>query len=201
LLDLKEPVSKKGVRSILAMFRFYCHLIPRFSEICLPLTDLTGKNKPKDVVLSEEARNAFLLLKKSLIDSTGVYSTRYDRKFIVTCDASDRSIAGCLSQLGDDGLERPIAFVSAKLNDTQSRWSTIEKESYACLYALKCFDVYIFGSEIELITDHNPLTYLVNCTPRSSKLERWILGLQRWSLVIKHRAGKQNVVADCLSRY
>jgi hypothetical protein len=183
------------------MFRFYSHVIPRFSEICLPLTDLTGKSKPKDLQFNETEREAFCKLKQALIDSTGVYAPDYSKRFIIACDASERAVAASLSQIDETGLERPIAFASAKLNPTQSRWSAIERESYSCLFALKTFDVYIFGSEVDLITDHNPLTYLVNCTPKSPKLERWILGLQRWSLNIQHRAGKDNVVADCLSRY
>lgn len=201
LENLPEPVTKKGVRSILAMFRFYCHLIPRFSEICLPLSDLTAKSKPKDVKFNVEQRQAFQRLKDVLVEKAKVYAPDYSKRFIIACDASDKAVAACLSQLDDNGLERPIAFASCKLNATQQKWSTIEKESFACLYALKAFEVYTFGSEIDLITDHNPLTYLVNCTPKSPKLERWILGLQRWSLDIKHRAGKLNVVADCLSRY
>ena len=69
------------------------------------------------------------------------------------------------------------------------------------LYALKAFYIYVYGYEIDLITDSNLLMYLAKCSPRSPKLERWILGLQRWDLNIKHRAGKLNVVPDCLSRY
>ena len=201
LVDLEEPRTKKGVRSILAMFRFYCHLIPRFSEICIPLSDLTMKQAPNEVIFGEREKAAFQRLKQSLIDSTGIYSPDYSKKFIVTCDASEKAIAGCLSQIGDDGLEHPIAFTSSKLDPCKSRWSCIEREAYACLHSLKVFDFFIYGSEVLLITDHNPLIYLAQCTPRSPRLERWILGLQRWTLNIEHRAGLSNVVVDALSRY
>jgi hypothetical protein len=147
LLDLQEPNTKKKVRSVLAMFRFYSHVIPRFSEICLPLTDLTGKSQPKDLQFNETEREAFCKLKQALIDSTGVYAPDYSKRFIIACDASERAVAASLSQIHETGLERPIAFASAKLNPTQSRWSAIERESYSCLFALKTFDVYIFGSK------------------------------------------------------
>jgi hypothetical protein len=200
LVDLAEPRTKKGVRSILAMFRFYCHLIPRFSEICIPLSDLTQKNASNDVKFGDVEREAFQRLKQSLIESTGIYSPDYSKGFIVTCDASEKAIAGCLSQIGDDGLDHPVAFTSSKLDPIKSRWSCIEREAYACLHALKIFDFFIYGSPVTLITDHNPLIFLTSCTPKSPKLERWILGLQRWDLEIKHTAGKSNVIADCLSR-
>jgi len=201
LVDLNEPRTKKGVRSILAMFRFYCHLIPRFSEICIPLSDLTVKSASNDVIFGELEKQAFQKLKQALIDSTGIYSPDYSKPFIVTCDASEQAIAGCLSQIDDAGLEHPIAFTSSKLDSCKRNWSSIERESYACLHSLKVFDFFIYGSEVTLVTDHNPLIYLANCTPKSPKLERWILGLQRWALTIKHRKGICNVVADCLSRY
>jgi hypothetical protein len=153
------------------------------------------------VCLNDVERAAFNKLKQALISAVGVYTPDYSKRFIISCDASDRAVAGCLSQIDSTGVERPIAFISAKLNPTQSKWSTIEKESYACLYALKSFDMYVYGAEIDLITDNNPLVYLAKCSPRSPKLERWILGLQRWNLSIQHRAGKLNVVPDCLSRY
>ena len=198
---MEEPRTKKGVRSILAMFRFYCHLIPRFSEICIPLSDLTLKNASNDVVFGYLEKQAFQKLKQSLIDSTGIYSPDYSKKFIVTCDASEKAIAGCLSQIDDEGVEHPVAFTSSKLDPCKSRWSSIEREAYACVHALKVFYFFIYGSEVILVTYHNPLIYLANCTPKSPKLERWIHGLQRWTLTIQHKAGSANLVADCLSRY
>ncbi|GFV76440.1 hypothetical protein TNCV_4546641 [Trichonephila clavipes] len=47
----------------------------------------------------------------------------------------------------------PIAFFSKKLTETQTRWATIEREAYAVIEALKRFDSWIFGAEIEL---HRP---------------------------------------------
>ena len=61
----------------------------------------------------ELEKEAFQKLKQSLIDSTGIYSPDYTKKFIVTCDASEKAIAGCLSQMDDQGIEHPVAFTSS----------------------------------------------------------------------------------------
>jgi hypothetical protein len=71
-------------------------------------------------------------------------------------------------QNDDSGSERPVAYASAKLTDVQRRWSVIEKEAYAVIFALQRFDVMVFGNPITLYTDHNPLQFLVSSVPRST---------------------------------
>ena len=72
----------------------------------------------------------------------------------------------------------PIAFASTKLNATQSAWSTIKREAYAAWMALQKYRNWIFGSEVTVHSDHNPLLYLTESVPKSAKLMRWALALQ-----------------------
>ncbi|GBM60985.1 hypothetical protein AVEN_264330-1 [Araneus ventricosus] len=106
----------------------------------------------------------------------------------------------CLTQKDEKGNYRPIAFVSQKFNKTQRNWATIEKEAYAILFGFKKFDKWLHGTIVEIVTDHNPLKYLIEKTPKSPKLTRWALALQRWSYKITHRPGILNQDADALSR-
>jgi len=88
----------------------------------------------------------------------------------------------CLIQWTDNGQEKPIAFASAKLTPTQMNWSTIEREAYAVVFALRKFRNFVFGTKITIFSDHNPLMYLKECAPKSSKLTRWSLGLQEFDI-------------------
>jgi hypothetical protein len=115
-------------------------------------------------------------------------------------DASEFSVGAALTQLDDKGQLRPVAFASSKLTLTQQRWATIEREAYASLWALQRFKNWIFGTRIVLVSDHNPLTFLVESIPKSSKLMRWALALQEFDVEFRYRSGKLNEVADCLSR-
>ena len=110
--------------------------------------------------------------------------------------------AGALSQTGKLDHERPIAFYSKKLNATQRAWSTIEKEAFAVLEALKRFEPFIFGHEIHVFSYHNPLSYLTTSAPNSAKLLRWSLALQSFNIKFHYKAGKSNamIVPDCLTR-
>ncbi|GFV48314.1 RT_RNaseH domain-containing protein [Trichonephila clavipes] len=107
----------------------------------------------------------------------------------VHCDASDYGVGCCLIQQDTEGIYRPIAFASQKFNATQKNWASIEKEAWAVLYGLNKFDEWIYGAKVEIISDHNPLKYLNQTTPKSPKLTRWALALQRWNHSITHRPG------------
>ena len=71
---------------------------------------------------------------------------------------------------------------SSKLNPTQAKWSTIEKETYATIWALKKFRKWIFGKPSVVYTDHNPITYLTDAAPKSAKLMRWALAIQEYDV-------------------
>ncbi|GFW59579.1 hypothetical protein TNCV_3222301 [Trichonephila clavipes] len=71
-------------------------------------------------------------------------------------------------------------------------WSTIEREAYAVLSALKKFDCWIFGSQIQVVSDHNPLTFLTKGLPHGTKFAHWTPALQRFDLWITNRKGKNH---------
>ena len=182
------------------MTNFYRNYIPNYSRIALLLTELTKNSQSSRIRFNDKERAAFLSLKESLCNSVTLVSPRQDRPYIIRTDASDYAVGACLAQLSDEGQEFPIAFASSKLSEVQTRWSTIEKEAYAVIFALQKFDVWVFGSKIDLYSDHNPLQYLVSCAPKSAKLTRWALSLTRYDLCVHHIKGTDNVSADFLSR-
>ena len=171
-----------------------------FAEIAKPLTDLTAKQVPNKIPWGPQQQKSFDGLKQALIKATHdcLYIVDLSKPFNILVDASDHTVSGVLTQ-GDD-IERPIAFYSQKLNDTQRRWATVEKEAYAALVALKRYKNWIFGGRVVIYSDHNPLIYLVESAPKSAKLMRWSLALQEFEVEFRFRAGRNNVVPDLLTR-
>ena len=84
----------------------------------------------------------------------------------------------------------------------QKNYSTIEKKALALLLSLKHFEVYLgkHGQEITVYTHHNPLTFVNKMKLQNQRLLRWSLTLQEYNLNIRHIKGKDNLVADYLSR-
>ena len=67
---------------------------------------------------------------------------------------------------------------------------------------LKYFEVYVSSSCAPFIvfSDHNPLVFLHKLKNKNQRLLRWSLMLQAYNLEIRHIKGKDNLIADCLSR-
>jgi hypothetical protein len=199
--QIPEPTTKKMLRSFLGSCNFYRGYIPHFADTAFPLTELTKAATKNKIKFNEEQREAFEMLKIKLGEATTLVTPDITRPFVLHTDSSDYAVGGVLSQYHPEtNTLFPIAFVSSKLSPTQRNYSTIEKESYAVIYALDKLDHLLHNAEILLYVDHNPLKYITMCAPSSPKLTRWSLSLARYKIITHHVKGKDNHVADFLSR-
>lgn len=197
---LKSPTTKKALRSVLGLFNYYREYVPQYANIAKPLTDLTRKAVPNDIPWSSDAEEAFATLKDNLCRVTSLSTPNMDKPFELHTDASLTGIGACLMQNDSCGRPQPITFASQKLTPAQSKWSTIEREAYAVIWALGKFEVWTYGAQVNLYTDHNPLKFLTEGVPKNARLQRWSLALSRYQVNIAHKSGKSNVIADALSR-
>ena len=88
-------------------------------------------------------------LKQALSGATNrrLYVADLNKPYNIKVDASDKTVAGYLSQTGNDNVEYPLAFFSAKLSGNQKSWATVHKEAYAVLVALKKSDIGYLGQK------------------------------------------------------
>ena len=128
-------------------------------------------------------------------------SPRFEDSFILYTDASGGGIGSVLMQKDSNGVERPVAYFSRKLNKHQLHYAPIEKECLAIVMSVAHFAIYLNNGHVTtLYTDHNPLAFLNKMKERNQKLLRWSLFLQEFNLDIRHVKGSENVIADMLSR-
>ena len=62
------------------------------------------------------------------------------------------------------------------------------------------FRHYITGYPVVLYTDHSTIKFLANKHVTNGRVTRWLILLQEFDITIKDRPGKENPVADFLSR-
>ncbi|KAL2089206.1 hypothetical protein ACEWY4_016105 [Coilia grayii] len=195
-----RPQTKKDVRSFLGLAGWYRRFIPNFASRAAPLTDLTRKSGSNCVQWEEVHEQAFQDLKGALLCEPVLQSPDFDRHFTVQTDASGVGLGAVLLQ-GEADEQKPVAYVSRKLFPRETRYSVVELECLAVKWALDTLKYYLLGREFTLETDHRALQWLGKMKDSNARVTRWFLSLQPFRFVVKYRAGKQNPVADFLSRH
>ena len=142
----------------------------------------------------------FQELKKRISSPPILRLTDVNQSFILQTDASHLGVGAILLQEDTAGEKRPIAFASRKLLPRESRYSTIERECLAIIWAVKKFQKYLYGTEFILETDHQPLQYLRQAKFQNGRLMRWALALQPYRFLFRAIRGRDNIGAGCLSR-
>ena len=82
---------------------------------------------------------------KNLLQSDSVL-THYcsDKKLVLACDASPFGIGAVLSHVTDNGVERPIGYVSRTLTKAEKGYSQIDKEALAIIFGVKKISLLSF---------------------------------------------------------
>ncbi|XP_072182296.1 uncharacterized protein [Diadema setosum] len=198
IVHFPVPSSKRELQRFLGMCGFYRRFVPNFSHLVVPLTDLLKKGTTFQ--WSASCQDAFQKLKAVLMNDPVLIAPNFERSFQLATDASDRGVGAVLLQ-DDNGHSKPVCFFSKKLNRHQQKYSTVEKECLSVVLAVRHFEAYLDGGrDIVVYTDHNPLTFLERFKHKNQRLFRWSLILQPYPLSIVHIAGKDNKLADALSR-
>ncbi|GFX84467.1 retrovirus-related Pol polyprotein from transposon opus [Trichonephila clavipes] len=131
--ELTGTNDKKQLRSALGLCNFYRQYIPNFAKIALPLAELTKKKVPNEIPWNKEAENAFQELKTALCGITELQVSDMEKPYYLHTDASQTAVGCCLGLLDGEDHIHAIAFGSQKLNPSQQKWSTIEREAYAII--------------------------------------------------------------------
>jgi hypothetical protein len=204
--SLPPPTNVKQVRSFIGMCSYYRRFIPRFSEIAQPIISLTRKYAK--FKWDVNCQQAFDTLKHKLAAVPMLGYPDIDKPYILYTDASNDCIGACLTQPIDDQSdcipnvrnEKPIYYLSHRLSETQTRWSTIEKEAFAIYYALQKLDSYLHNASFTIRTDHKPLKYILESPMQNKKIQLWALSIAGYNCKVEYVAGTDNSVADLLSR-
>ena len=187
------PKSVTEVRSFHGLASFYRRFVKDFSTIVAPLTDVIKKNV--NFHWGEEQKNAFQMLKDRLCSTSVLALPNFDKMFELECDASGIGIGAVLMQ-----EKRPIAYFSEKLNGASLRYPTYDKELYALFRALETWQHYLWPKEFVIHTDHESLKHIKSQGKLSKRHARWIEFVESFPYVIRYKQGKENIVADALSR-
>ena len=102
-----------------------------------------------------------------------------------------------LWQKQNNGEIKPIAIAIRYLTDAEKKYSIGELELLAVVWVLERFRFYVYGKQIQLLSDHQALEPLLkrNKTNKqySARLTRWLDTLNHFDIILKHTAGKNKI--------
>ena len=209
ILDIKEwpqPKTVTDVRQFLGFTNYYRKFIKQYAQVANSLNKLisgdNAKRKNKKVEWTPDCEESFQSLKKICTETPVLAYANYEKPFKLTTDASKKGLGAVLSQVGDDGKERPVAYVSRTLNKAEKNYTTHKLEFLALKWSITDrFHEYLYGSTFEVFTDNNPLSYVLSSAKLDATGQRWIAALQGpYNFKVHYKPGRLNQVADSLSR-
>ena len=144
---------------------------------------------------------AFEKLKNALSTLPVLGYANYDTSFEVHTDASLKGLGAILYQK-QGGQLRPISYASRGLKMSEKNYPTPKLEFLAMKWAVTEKDHdYLYGNKFTVVTDNNPLTYVLSKAKLDATGRRWLSALAYFDFDIIYRPGKANIDADVLSRY
>ena len=195
IVSMPTPTNVKALQEFLGMTQYLSKFLPQLSVVTDPLRQLVHKDTPWQWTQVHEDAVTTL---KMLISKAPVLQYFDPRKEVtLQSDASESGLGFALLQEG-----QPVAFGARGLTTAEKKYAQIEKEMLAIVAGCEKFDQYIYGHTVTIETDHKPLVTIsskpIHNAPK--RLQRMLLRLQRYDLVITYKKGTEMYLADALSR-
>lgn len=195
LKQMAPPTNSQELQTFLGLVTYMGPFIKNLSSLTAPLRELL-KEKNK-FVWSPTYQAAYDKVKDSISHEVTLNYFDPKKEITIQVDASMRGLGAALLQ-----DNKPVAFASKALTDVETRYANIERELLAVVYGCEKFHTYIYGCSFTVKSDHKPLEsiHLKHLTAAPPRLQRMLLRLQPYDLVIKYQPGKNMEIADALSR-
>jgi transposase InsO family protein len=198
--SMEKPRSPTELRRFMGMVNQLGKFSSKIAELSQPLRELLSIKRTWQWGTAQD--KAFEAVKAELTRPTTLALYDQDAPTKITADASAYGIGAVLLQQ-QNKVWKPVAYASKSMTETERRYSQIEKEALALVWACEKFEDYVLGKEIQLETDHKPLVPLLGKMHLDSlppRILRFKLRLMRFSYSIVHVPGKELYTADTLSR-
>lgn len=199
IMSFPVPRNIRQLRGFLGLINYFRRFISKYSEEVRPLCDLL-KHKLK-WTWSNEINECFERVKALFVETVMLHHPNTKETYYLQTDSSNLGVSGYVYQIGTDGDERVIGFCSKSLTVAEQKWTVTEQELWAIIYSLTKFETYLRGARLVIRTDHKSLIFLQSCKLLSARMIRWVHYISRFDYTIEHVKGRDNIVADVLSRH
>ena len=181
--DAPVPQNVTQLCSFLGMVNYYGKFLKDVSSKLSPLYHLLHKKATWK--WGPEETRAVELVKNQLIKAPVLVNHDPTKRLSLSTDASPYGVGAVLSHVMEDGSEMPIDYASRTLNVVKKRYSQLDKEAAAIMFGVKKFHQHFYGRKFSIVSDHEPIPYLLNenkSVPAmaSARLQLWALTLSTY---------------------
>ncbi|KAI4881067.1 hypothetical protein NFI96_009116 [Prochilodus magdalenae] len=200
--EAPRPTTVTELKAYLGLLNYYNKFLPNLATHLAPLHRLLRKDA--QWTWTKDQEDAFCLSKQLLKSANVLSHYSADKELVLACDASLYGVGAVLLHVVDDGVEKPIGFMSRTLTPAEKRYSQHDKEGLAIIFGIKRFHKYIYGQTFTITTDHKPLISLFH--EMKPVPQMGLLRVQRWATLrayeyrLVYKPGKDHTNADALSR-
>jgi transposase InsO family protein len=197
--NMSPPTTVKQVRQFLGLTSWYRRFIKGYAHVAAPLNRLLDSGRAWE--WTGDCENAFRMLRESVCSAPIVQAPDFQHPFIVHTDASGVGVGAVLLQerKGNPGLVT-IQYASRALSKAEMKYSAVERELLAVVWALEKFRPYLEVGRFTVYSDQKSLQWIRTAKDPTGRLARWIMRLQPYDFALVYHPGKGNLVADALSR-
>lgn len=196
--EFPTPKKVKHLRAFLGLCNFYRRFIPSYSLHTQPLCELLKQNCWG---WGNREQEAFEKVKALFIDTIQLHHPDLTGSYYLQTDSSGIGLAGVLYQIDKNGDTKIMGFHSKALKGAEINWTVTEQEFYSVICCLRKFETYLRGSTVIIKTDHKALTFIKSWKLYNARVTRWVNYLENFQYEVQHIKGRDNIVADVLSRY
>ena len=204
ILNVELPDTQRQMKHFIGLAQYYAKSVPDFVRWTAPFHLMTRNYNPSaKIIWTENLRQQFKDFQTALFNMPSRWFQDSVSPVFLHTDASQYGIGGYLYQLHTDPVtgiksERVIEFISKALTPQQKKWNTTDQEAFAIFFCITKLQNRLRDIKFTLRTDHRNLLFINDAS--SARVMRWKMDLQEYMFNIEHVAGKDNVVADNLSR-
>ena len=199
ILEWPTPRNCKDIEEFRGMAGYYRQYIENFTNRMEPLNE---RIRLRTFAWENDEETAFEDVKSAYRENKVLLLFDPEKQIWVHADASDYAIGSVISQEDEHGRRRPILFYSRKLLPAERNYTTADKEMLAIVQTFKKYRHMLQGTKFPVIvkSDHRNLRTFMTTKDLNARQARWAEELSSCDFKIEHIKGKENRVADALSR-
>ncbi|SCZ91000.1 BZ3500_MvSof-1268-A1-R1_Chr1-3g02463 [Microbotryum saponariae] len=204
--DWHLPATVTELKGFLGLVQYLRRFIPGLAEHTAALTPLTikGLTSIGNLWTTPTVRH-FEAIKSIVVSLDCLRPPDHSADampFWVMTDASLQGIGGVLLQVSHWKTAHPIAYWSRQYIPAERNYPTHEQELLAIVEALKEWRIDLLGGHFHILTDHSTLEHFqTQRTVISRRQARWLDTLAEFDYDLQYLPGRENIVADAMSRY